>query len=141
MGPLLDSSKTLQELGVIGGAVLTDMPTPQPMGQDRFEERNGKRIAVNRQGTPVETLNEFELQSWRRAWEFDRTLNGTWNHIDLNDSPWGNIGCQIDFYWTMVLDIRCRYEYWSTDPDDKEYGILVRVDESSMRVVGDGSDD
>merc|ERR1712039_1169595 len=57
------------------------------------------------------------------------------------DKPWGNVGCGgVDFYWTTQSD-GCRYEYWSTGPGDNEYGILIRVDGTSMRAIGGGSDD
>merc|ERR1712137_1531601 len=58
-----------------------------------------------------------------------------------DDQPWGSIGWSgLDFYWTTRSD-GCRYEYWSTDPGGNEYGILIRIDGTSMRAIGLGTDD
>merc|ERR1712176_648500 len=101
---------------------------------------SGEKKAINRNSSPPEVLNEVELQSYQAAREGDRTHRGTWDYA-AEVSPWGNIGCGgVDFYWTLRSD-GCRYEYWSTDPGDNEYGILVCVDYASMRAIGMGNDD
>jgi len=136
---LLDSRAKVQDLGVADGALLTLIISAEPLGQHLLQEPNGKTTAIDRRGIPTEALNEAQLQSYRAACDGDRAHEEIWENDD--DHPWGNIGASgVDFYWTTRSD-GCRYEYWSTDPGDNEYGILVRVDNASMKAIGVGSDD
>jgi hypothetical protein len=140
--PLLDARRTLHELGVVEGAVLTLVILSEPLGQSLLEKPTGKKDLCH-QGSPAQALNEFELQSWRTAFAADRIHEGVWSApgYEDEDHPWGNTGWGgVQLYWATPSD-GCRYEYWSTDPGDNEYGILIRVDDTSMRAIGSGSDD
>jgi hypothetical protein len=139
--PLLDANATFKELGVVDGAALTVVVASEPLGQHLLETPSGK-TSINEKMKPSEALNEFQLQSWRAAFAYDQSDERIWaDFYDEDDAPWGDIGCGgVDFYWTTRSD-GCRYEYWSTAPGDNEYGILVRVDASSLKVIGTGSDD
>jgi len=142
--PLLDVTSTLLELGITDGAELT-LLISGPLGQHHLQTPSGKKGGINAGfAKPTKALNEFELQSWQTALRGDQANGGCWNYTyDPDDDfhAWGNIGAGgVDFYWTTRPD-GCRYEYWSTDPGDNEYGILVRIDGTSMRAIGMGSDD
>merc|ERR1712227_1041188 len=88
---------------------------------------------------PIEKLNEFELMSWQAVCEGHKVHSGDlfmdWAEDAADFGHWGP-----DFYWKTCSD-GCRYEYWSSAPGDNEYGVLVRVDASSMEAIGMGSDD
>merc|ERR1719356_1397607 len=136
--PLLDENTSLEDLGFANRSVLT-LVTVEPLGQSFYETESGNKRSIDRNGKPSEALNEFELRSWHAAREGDRTHNGVWSYAgDGEDDSWTDEG--VDFYWTLRSD-GCRYEYWSTAPGDNEYGILVRIDATSMKAVGEGSDD
>merc|ERR1712048_1554083 len=62
---------------------------------------------------------------------------GLWSDVASGPAS----GCSgLDLYWTTRSD-GCRYEYWSSDPGDNEYGILVRIDATTMTGIGRGRDD
>merc|ERR1712048_826252 len=62
---------------------------------------------------------------------------GLWSDVASGPAS----GCSgLDLYWTTRPD-GCRYEYWSSDPGDNEYGILVRIDADTMTGIGRGTDD
>jgi len=142
--PLLGSSSTtLAELGVSDGTALTLLLSSEPLGQRLLPSSSGKMQMVNKGGSPKQALNEIQYKSWLKAWDADSLGDATWacGGEPDEDEPWGNVGWGgVDFHWTMGSD-GCRYEYWSTAPGDNEYGILIRIDATSMKAVAEGSDD
>jgi len=142
--PLLGSSSTtLAELGVSDGTALTLLLSSEPLGQCLLPSSSGKMLTVNKGGSPKQALNEIQYKSWLTAWAADSLGDAVWacDGEPDDDEPWGNVGgFGVDFHWTMGSD-GCRYEYWSTAPGDNEYGILIRIDATSMKAVGEGSDD
>merc|ERR1712087_768607 len=100
----------------------------EPIGQNQLTGCDGakKNLISSRDdaGHP-QNLNEFELMSWQAACAA----------VEPNVGASG-----VDLYWTTRSD-GCRYEYWSSDPGDNEYGVLVRIDADSMTAIGEGSDD
>lgn len=142
--PLLGSSSTtLAELGVSDGTVLTLLLSSEPLGQSLLPSSSGKMVEISKGGSPEKVLNEFQHRSWLTAWAADSLGDATWacNGEPDEEEPWGNVGYYgVDFHWTMGSD-GCRYEYWFTAPGDNEYGILVRIDATSMKAVASGSDD
>jgi hypothetical protein len=144
---LSDSDALLKDIQVDDGSLLTLSLSNEPLGQSLITEPDGNMKTLNRQGTPSEVLNEFQLMSLQAA---------RFPHSDpaYADGSWGNLGAwDIDLYWTTrsntVMSIgqphqvtrQYRYEYWSTAPGDNECGALMRVDGNSVTCIGSGSDD
>lgn len=142
---LADMDTVLRDIGVAHESMLTLLIGRENIGQSSLETPDGKKFAIlSRRAAwsePLEEyLNEFQLMSLRAAARGD----GSHNDDDDDDQdiwnrfPLGHSG--LDFYWTTRSD-GCRYEYWSSDPGDNEYGILVRVDDDAMTAIGHGRDD
>lgn len=154
---LADTNAVLKDIGVTDGSVLTLLVSCEPIGQSSLEQPNGEThwdktqlLSREFQGVPSgKMLNEFQFMSWQAVCKADERKNGRglrgglWSNADV-DFPsglegklgWGG----LDLYWTTRAD-GCRYEYWSSDPGDNEYGVLVRVDANCMTAIGRGSDD
>jgi len=139
---LADNDAVLRSIGIAHEAMLTLLIGPDIIGQSRLETPDGEKIElVPRRGLVTmpfkRYLNEFQLMSWLAACKHSRL----WGDYDVDDDDWLNLGHSgLDFYWTTRSD-GCRYEYWSSDPGDNEYGILVRVDANGMVAIGQGCDD
>merc|ERR1712048_158842 len=129
----------LADLGIGAQCALTLVVVEEPLGQSSLEKPAGKKARILTNGEGVkEKLNEFEFMSWQagcKAHQDYDELHMDWRE-DLGD--FGAFGA--DLYWKTCSD-GCRYEYWSSAPGDNEYGVLVRVDASSMVAIGKGSDD
>mmetsp|Transcript_9498 Transcript_9498/g.17426 ORF Transcript_9498/g.17426 Transcript_9498/m.17426 type:complete len:536 (+) Transcript_9498:57-1664(+) len=142
---LVDSSKSLEDLGIADASTLSLVVIPEPIGQCSLTAPHGEKLGILWSDEEVskhcvypveEILNEFEFMSFQAASSF---YDG--EHF-WPQSRFEALRCHL--YWTTRSD-GCRYEYWSTAGDygdrDGECGVLVRIDSETMTVTGTGSAD
>jgi len=136
--PLADSSTPLKNLGVTGASPLSLVVVQEPIGQSSLVAPDGKKEDIITEGKPFpqEMLTEFQFMSWQAVCAAHEShsdeLEREWDE-DFREQ-WG-----VDLYWTTRSD-GCRYEYWSSAPENHEFGVLVRVDNQGMAAIGMGSD-
>lgn len=139
--PLVDTRIVLADLGIVANCMLT-LVLQEPLGQSSLANADGEKESILPRCCPEgirEKLNEFEFMSWQAVCkaheDHPKKLFMDWRE---DEAYFG--ACGLDFYWKTCSD-GCRYEYWSSDPHDNEYGVLVRVDAESMVGIGMGNYD
>jgi len=139
---LVNTNAVLADLGISAACTLTLVVVQQPMGQSSLAEPSGRKRNILPGGYldpfPRERLNEFEYMSWQAVCKAHEVHDAFFMDWGEDKAELGASGA--DLYWKTCSD-GCRYEYWSADPGDNEYGVLVRVDATSMVGIGYGSDD
>lgn len=137
---LADMDAVLVNVGIVHDSMLTLIICREPIGQSSLEASNGEKADIRilsefSDTTLKECLNEFQMMSWRAAFEADKIRAGTWAFGFEN-----GMGIAADLQWTTLSD-GCRYEYWSTAPGGNLYGMLVRIDADTMTAIASGNDD
>lgn len=110
----------------------------EPLDGSCLQELDGRKLRILENGHfPKARLSEAEIKSWHAACKVNKAY-GSLNWCDETCPHLGTRG--LDLHWTTRSD-GCRYEYWSSNPGSKTYGVLVRVDGQTMTGIALGSDD